>query len=42
MNAAALKKNLSRLKQRGTIIVNTSGFDKRNLRLAGVEETKTL
>ena len=38
MNAAALKKNLSRLKARGTIIVNTSGFDKRNLRLAGIEE----
>ena len=38
MNAAALKKNLSRLKERGTIIVNISGFDKRNLRLAGVEE----
>lgn len=37
MNAAALKKNLSRLKDRGTIIVNTSGFDKRNLRLAGIE-----
>ena len=40
MNAAALKKNLSRLKDRGTIIVNTSGFDKRNLRLAGIEEDK--
>ena len=40
MNAAALKKNLSRLKQRGTIIVNSSGFDKRNLRLAGIEEDK--
>lgn len=38
MNAAALIKNLSRLKQRGTIIVNISGFDKRNLRLAGIEE----
>lgn len=38
MNAAALKKNLSRLKERGTIIVNTSGFDKRNLRLAGIED----
>ena len=38
MNAAALKKNLSRLKERGTIIVNSSGFDKRNLRLAGIEE----
>ena len=40
MNAAALKKNLSRLKERGTIIVNTSGFDKRNLRLAGIEESE--
>ena len=40
MNAAALKKNLSRLKQRGTIIVNTSGFDKRNLRLAGIDENQ--
>ena len=40
MNAAALKKNLSRLKERGTIIVNTSGFDKRNLRLAGIEEVE--
>ncbi len=40
MNAAALKKNLTRLKQRGTIIVNTSGFDKRNLRLAGIEENE--
>jgi len=38
MNAAALKKNLSRLKERGTIILNTSGFDKRNLRLAGIKE----
>ena len=37
MNAAALKKNLSRLKERGTIIANSSGFDKRNLRLAGIE-----
>ena len=40
MNAAALKKNLSRLKQRGTIIANSSGFDKRNLRLAGIEENE--
>jgi len=38
MNAAALKKNLPRLKERGTIIANISGFDKRNLRLAGIEE----
>jgi len=35
MNAAALKANLINLKQGGTIIVNTSGFDKKNLRLAG-------
>jgi len=40
MNAAALKKNLSRLKQRGTIIVNISGFDKRNLRLAGIDDNE--
>ena len=40
MNAAALKKNLSRLKERGTIILNTSGFDKRNLRLAGIQESE--
>ena len=38
MKEAALKKNLPWLKDRGTIIVNTAGFDKRNLRLAGVEE----
>jgi len=36
MNAASLKKNLSRLKERGTVIINTSGFDKKNLRLAGI------
>ncbi len=35
MNAAALKKNLSRLKERGTIIANESGFDVRNFKLAG-------
>lgn len=34
MNAAALKANLSQLKRGGTIIANTSGFDKKNLRLA--------
>lgn len=37
MNAASLKKNLSRLKERGTIIVNTAGFDKKNLRLANID-----
>ena len=36
MNAASLKKNISRLKERGTVIINTSGFDKKNLRLAGI------
>jgi len=35
MNVAALKANLKRLKKGGAIIVNTDGFDKRNLRLAG-------
>jgi len=35
MNAAALKKNLNRLKARGTVVLNLSGFDKRNLKLAG-------
>lgn len=38
MNAAALKKNISRLKDRGVIIMNSSGFDKRNLRLAGIDD----
>jgi 2-oxoglutarate ferredoxin oxidoreductase subunit alpha len=35
MNAAALKSNLSTLKNNGIIIVNSQGFDARNLRLAG-------
>lgn len=34
MNAAALKANLPRLKKGGKIIVNTDGFDSKNLRLA--------
>ncbi len=34
MNAAALKTNLSELKKGGKIIVNTDGFDNKNLRLA--------
>src|SRR5438128_3625450 len=34
MNAAALKVNLKNLKKGGKIIVNTDGFDTRNLRLA--------
>ena len=35
MNAAALKANLDKLKIGGTIIANTDGFDKKNLKLAG-------
>jgi len=35
MNAAALKKNLSQLKENSLIIANEAGFDKRNLKLAG-------
>ncbi|RYY55697.1 MAG: 2-oxoacid:acceptor oxidoreductase subunit alpha [Chitinophagaceae bacterium] len=34
MNAAALKANLGALKKGGRIIVNTDGFDSKNLRLA--------
>ncbi len=34
MNAAALKSNLSELKKGGKIIINTDGFDAKNLRLA--------
>lgn len=37
MNAAAFKVNIKRLKKGGTLIVNTSGFDQKNLRLAGYE-----
>ncbi|MBX2971734.1 MAG: 2-oxoacid:acceptor oxidoreductase subunit alpha [Flavobacteriales bacterium] len=35
MNAAALKANIGKLKQGGTIIANSDGFDPKNLRLAG-------
>ncbi|NQV52810.1 MAG: 2-oxoacid:acceptor oxidoreductase subunit alpha [Flavobacteriales bacterium] len=38
MNAAALKANLDQLKVGGTIIANTDGFDKKNLRLAKYDE----
>lgn len=38
MNAAALKANLSQLKVGGTVIANTSGFDKKNLRLAKYDD----
>ena len=40
MNVAALKANINRLKKGGAIIVNTDGFDKRNLKLAGFDEDK--
>lgn len=39
MNAAALKVNLKHLRTGGTIIINTDGFDAKNLRLAGIPET---
>ncbi len=38
MNAAALKSNIDRLKKGGIIIANIAGFDKKNLRLAKIEE----
>ncbi len=40
MNSAALKANLDRLKRGGTIIANSSGFDKKNLNLAKYPEGK--
>ena len=38
MNAAALKTNLTVIKKGGKIIVNTDGFDSRNLRLANYQD----
>ena len=38
MNAAALKANLDQLKIGGTVIANTAGFDKKNLRLAKYDD----
>lgn len=38
MNAAALKVNMKNLKKGGRIIVNTDGFDAKNLRLANYPE----
>lgn len=38
MNAAALKANLKSIKKGGKIIVNTDGFDAKNLRLANYPE----
>lgn len=39
MNAAALKANIRNLRKSGIVIVNTDGFDPKNLRLAGIEES---
>ena len=38
MNAAALKANINFLRKSGTLIVNTDGFDPKNLRLANIAE----
>jgi 2-oxoglutarate ferredoxin oxidoreductase subunit alpha len=38
MNVAALKVNIKNLKKGGVIIVNTDGFDAKNMRLANVPE----
>lgn len=38
MNAAALKANLAMVSSTGTIILNTDGFDSKNLRLAHYED----
>ena len=40
MNVAALKVNLNGLKKGGVIVVNTDGFDAKNLRLANVPEAE--
>lgn len=37
MNAAALKSNLFNVRKGGILILNTSGFDSRNLKLSGYE-----
>lgn len=40
MNAAALKANIRFLRKGGTVIINTDGFDPKNLRLANIPEDK--
>ena len=42
MNAAALKRNIEVIKKGGTVIINTDGFDKKNLRLAKYEDENPL
>ena len=39
MNAAAFKVNLARLKKNGTVLINIDGFNARNLKLAGYENS---
>lgn len=39
MNAAAFSKNIGNLKKGGTLIANEAGFDKKNLRLAHMDES---
>lgn len=38
MNAAALKANIGQLRMGGTVIANTAGFDKKNMRLAKYDD----
>lgn len=38
MNAAAYRKNILNLKAGGVVVLDSAGFDKRNLRLAGYED----
>ncbi|MDG4945127.1 2-oxoacid:acceptor oxidoreductase subunit alpha [Weeksellaceae bacterium KMM 9713] len=42
MNAAAFKKNKAKLKKNGILIANTSGFDRKNLKLAKYEDENPL
>ncbi len=42
MNAAAFKSNIMNVKANGTIIADLSGFDKKNLKLAGYNEDEVL
>lgn len=42
MNAAAFTKNIHELKPAGIIIANLNGFDKRNLKLAKLDESRDL
>jgi 2-oxoglutarate ferredoxin oxidoreductase subunit alpha len=41
MNAAAFKKNFPNLKSGGIIVLDSAGFDKKNLRLAAYDESSS-